>query len=91
MKPGEFSFSRYLEAKKSVDDRSLNRNVWNKMASLLSDQPGGQPIKVFEVGAGIGTMLARMIEQEPFGEVAGRPARAFPLDGGAGITARLTD
>ena len=66
MKPGEFSFSRYLEAKKSVDDRSLNRNVWNKMASLLSDRPGGQPIKVFEVGAGIGTMLVRMIEQKLF-------------------------
>ncbi|MBK5109087.1 MAG: hypothetical protein JJE12_13195 [Anaerolineales bacterium] len=66
MKPGEIRFSRYLEAKKSVDDRSLNRNVWDKMASLLSEQPADRPIKVFEVGAGIGTMLARMIERELF-------------------------
>jgi aldose 1-epimerase len=32
-----------------------------------------------------------MIHEEPFGEVDGRPARAFRLDGGAGVTARLTD
>ena len=32
-----------------------------------------------------------MIEPEPFGDVAGRGARAFRLDGGAGITARVTD
>lgn len=32
-----------------------------------------------------------MIEQEPFGEVDGRPAWAFRLDGGDGVTARLTD
>ena len=32
-----------------------------------------------------------MILEEPFGEVGGRPARAFRLDGGAGVTARLTD
>jgi aldose 1-epimerase len=32
-----------------------------------------------------------MIPGEPFGEVDGRPARAFRLDGGAGVTARLTD
>jgi aldose 1-epimerase len=36
-------------------------------------------------------LVASMIEQEPFGEVAGRRARAFRLDGGAGVTARLTD
>jgi aldose 1-epimerase len=32
-----------------------------------------------------------MIQEEPFGEVGGRPARAFRLDGGGGVTARLTD
>ncbi len=31
------------------------------------------------------------VREEAFGEVAGRPARAFRLDGGAGVTARLTD
>ena len=32
-----------------------------------------------------------MVSEEPFGEVDGRPVRAFRLDGGAGVTARLTD
>ena len=32
-----------------------------------------------------------MIIGEPFGEVDGRPVHAFRLDGGAGITARVTD
>ena len=32
-----------------------------------------------------------MIHEEPFGEIDGRPVRAFRLDGGAGVTARLTD
>jgi aldose 1-epimerase len=31
------------------------------------------------------------MDEAPFGEVAGRPARAFRLDGGAGVTARVTD
>jgi len=32
-----------------------------------------------------------MVPEEAFGEVAGRPARAWRLDGGAGVTARVTD
>jgi hypothetical protein len=71
--PGEYSFTRYLEAKKSVDDRSLNRNVWEALASSRSANSAEQPIKVFEIGAGIGTMLARMIEWDllQFGEYTG--------------------
>ena len=66
MIPGGYRFSRYLEAKKSVDDRALNRNVWDKIANSLSTRPIELPLKIFEVGAGIGTMLARMIEWELF-------------------------
>ena len=32
-----------------------------------------------------------MIHEEPFGEIDGRSVRAFRLDGGAGVAARLTD
>lgn len=32
-----------------------------------------------------------MVSEQPFGEVDGRPVRAFRIDGGAGVTARLTD
>lgn len=73
MIPDEYSFTRYLEAKKSVDDRSLNRNVWDALEHSLSGNSPEHPTKVFEIGAGIGTMLSRMLEWGllKFGEYTG--------------------
>lgn len=63
MSPREpISFIRYLEAKKSVDDRSLNSRVWENLAKQLSQSTPGYPLMVIEAGAGIGTMLERMLE-----------------------------
>jgi hypothetical protein len=53
----EYSFPRYLRAKQSVDDRALNKDV---LQSLKLNLPP-QPIRVIEVGAGIGTMLRRLV------------------------------
>jgi len=52
-------FQKYLAAKKSVDDRALNRHV---LASLAKETDGGrgQPLQVLDVGAGIGSMLERL-------------------------------
>jgi SAM-dependent methyltransferase len=58
----EFSFPRYLAAKKSVDDRALNRLVWQTMAEKLSVLDTQTPLRVIEIGAGIGTMAERMLE-----------------------------
>lgn len=58
----EYSFIHYLKAKKSVDDRAINGYVWKTMAGMLPGNSPHQPVKVFEAGAGIGTMLARMVE-----------------------------
>jgi len=66
MIPDEFSFTRYLRAKQSIDDRSLNRHVWDSMAAVISSGSMDAPLRVIEVGAGIGTMLARMVEWELF-------------------------
>jgi SAM-dependent methyltransferase len=52
------SFIRYLASKKSVDDRSLNRLVWQAMISAVGS---GKP-RVLELGGGIGTMVERVIE-----------------------------
>lgn len=52
----EFSFTRYLAAKQTVDDRSLNYAVWQTLAAAL---PSG-PIEVLEVGAGTGSMIDRL-------------------------------
>lgn len=53
----EYSFPRYLLAKQSVDDRALNRHVLEALKAAI---PQG-PIRVVEVGAGMGNMLARLL------------------------------
>src|SRR6201989_1632774 len=53
-----FDYARYLAAKTTVDDRALNRHVLAELRRLL---PAGAP-RVLEVGAGLGTMVARLID-----------------------------
>jgi hypothetical protein len=87
----EYSFSHYLLAKQSVDDRALNRHVYDALKSALSAtsvspirplstsvspnhplsnplfpsvspiHPLSAPLQIVEVGAGIGTMLIRLL------------------------------
>jgi len=56
----EYSFPHYLLAKQSVDDRALNRIV---LDSLRTNLPNTS-IRIIEVGAGIGTMLTRLLRWE---------------------------
>ncbi len=58
----DFTFQRYLNAKRTVDDRALNGSVWQTMAELLRDRASNQTPRVLEVGAGTGTMLHRLVE-----------------------------
>lgn len=58
--PGTPDYHRYLAAKKSVDDRSLNPRVWDSLAGAL---PRGRTLDVLEIGAGIGQMVQRVIER----------------------------
>ncbi len=51
-------FSHYLLSKQTVDDRALNKDVLNALRLKLSPQP----VSMIEVGAGIGTMLRRLIQ-----------------------------
>jgi hypothetical protein len=53
----EYSFPRYLLAKRTVDDRALNRHVLDALRARLP----ARPIRIIEVGAGMGTMLARLL------------------------------
>jgi SAM-dependent methyltransferase len=53
-----FDFARYLAAKATVDDRALNRQVLAELGRLM---PAGAP-RVLEVGAGLGTMVARLMD-----------------------------
>lgn len=58
----DYSFQRYLLSKQTVDDRALNKDVVNALRVHLP--PG--PVSVIEVGAGIGTMLKRLVEWDIF-------------------------
>lgn len=60
------AFVRYLAAKKTVDDRSLNGHVWNTLANALPPTTPERPLHVLEVGAGIGTMAERVVERRLF-------------------------
>jgi hypothetical protein len=56
--PTTSGYARYLAAKTTVDDRALNRQVLAELRRLM---PAGPP-RVLEVGAGLGTMVARLME-----------------------------
>ena len=51
-------YARYLAAKTTVDDRALNRHVLAELCRLM---PACAP-RVLEVGAGLGTMVARLMD-----------------------------
>lgn len=51
-------FTRYLAAKKSVDDRALNKDIWQRLQQEMPDQPD-----ILEIGAGIGTMVERLVAE----------------------------
>ncbi len=55
-----FSMSRFLSSKKTVDDRALNKDVVERLKSSLKLR-SGRP-KVLEIGAGLGTMIERMYD-----------------------------
>ena len=66
------TFIRYLASKRSVDDRALNRLVWDAMIAAARDQSAslrafpfarGDGPRVLELGGGIGTMVDRVAEE----------------------------
>ncbi len=70
----DISFTRYLSAKKSVDDRALNQQVWQTMAAALPPAA-----RILEIGAGIGTMIERfwqhgLLTQASYTAIDSQPA-----------------
>jgi hypothetical protein len=59
--PITYSLLRYLAAKKSVDDRALNWRVWQRLVAALPRATQQQPLRILEVGAGIGSMVERLV------------------------------
>lgn len=65
----DYSFPRYLLSKQTVDDRAINKDVLATLKTALSAysisesvaQSASPLLSVVEVGAGIGTMLVRLL------------------------------
>lgn len=62
------AFIRYLSAKRTVDDRALNRVVWSHFADAVRARQANEqrPLCVLEVGAGAGAMAERLLEWRLF-------------------------
>ena len=52
--------SRFLDSKRTIDDRALNKDVFQRLKVEL--KAGEERLEVLEVGAGLGTMIARLVE-----------------------------
>ena len=57
---------RYLAAKRSVDNRALNWQVWQRLVAALPRATTEQPLHILEVGAGIGSMVQRLLADNVF-------------------------
>ena len=53
-----YDYSHYLECKRSVDDRAINRPVLDVLRSRLASGP----LRVLELGGGTGSMVRRAID-----------------------------
>ena len=62
------SFQTYLEARRSVDDRALHDRVFEAFGDGVAELAAGNgdPLRIVEVGGGIGTMIARLVEWDVF-------------------------
>lgn len=57
------SFVAYLAAKRTVDDRAIHRPTFDRLADELDARAaarGDDPVRILEVGVGIGTMIERL-------------------------------
>jgi SAM-dependent methyltransferase len=56
-----FDYQHYLLAKRTVDARAFNMHVWNTLETSLAGFP--RPLRVLELGAGVGSMALRFLER----------------------------
>jgi len=57
--PDTYSYTRYLEAKQSVDERALHPRVWDR---FIDDVGERSSLRIFEMGGGTGATALRIID-----------------------------
>jgi hypothetical protein len=63
MEPTDRSTQRYLTAKRTVDDRALDEDVFDTFETALAEST-----RLLEVAAGVGTMVDRLLQRESLPE-----------------------
>ena len=58
-RPSAYTQTRYLEAKRTVDDRALHRPTLDSLKRALTGR--STPIRIVEAGCGTGSMLRRLL------------------------------
>lgn len=51
----------FLAAKRSADDRAIDREVWDRFESGLAERTAG-PVRLLDAGTGLGTMAVRLAD-----------------------------
>lgn len=65
-----FSYARYLAAKEYVDNRSINQHVWQRfLEELDSLDDKDTPVRILELGAGIGATLKRVVSSSSISDL----------------------
>jgi hypothetical protein len=88
------NYVRYLGSKRTVDDRALNTEVIRRFEEILrarkAELPWDQtPLRVLEIGAGIGAMVVRLWRLGVFKQYACHRSQGFVFAAVNGIS-RLT-
>jgi hypothetical protein len=76
--PQRYSFARYLSAKATVDDRSLNMHVWDIFQQAVAVRSQERGVRVVELGSGIGTMVERLLNRQLLSRFSYRGVEAQP-------------
>lgn len=57
--PQSYDYTRYLAAKRPIDERSRNRRVWQRFLDVLHQYP--ETLRILEVGGGLGATAERIL------------------------------
>lgn len=65
--PKTYDYTRYLTAKRSIDERSINRRVWQRFVRAINQE--ADSVRILEVGGGIGATAERILAATEVSEI----------------------